>query len=193
MMGKLACSSAMILNVMNGIRVVISPKYEGCTQSCCYFLSLLPLHARGNIVQNPIGGALSIRDGLEHQAQQRLSCLHHRFSWAEVYRQKNEQLLHNMSYDTTGIEYCSISNFKFTAGETKDIKVAYRSFNPTSPKTVLIPTCYCGRINTTLNFTAGALKDYNVIVVAMLGNGESSSPSNDNDFPKEYSLRYQVG
>lgn len=97
-----------------------------------------------------------------------------------------------MSRDTTGIEYFLIPNFKFASGRTKDIKVAYRSFNPTSQKKVLIPTCYGGRINSTLNFTAGALKDYNVIVVAMLGNGESSSPSNDNDFPGDYSLRYQV-
>lgn len=97
-----------------------------------------------------------------------------------------------MSYDATGIEYFPIPDFKFVGGTTKEIKVAYRSFNPTSSKKVLIPTCYSGRINTTLNFTAGALKDYNVIVVAMLGNGESSSPSNDNDFPKDYSLRYPV-
>ncbi|KUJ18438.1 alpha/beta-hydrolase [Mollisia scopiformis] len=96
-----------------------------------------------------------------------------------------------MSYDTTGIEYFTVPNFKFAGGTSKDVKIAYRSFNPTSPKKVLIPTCYSGRINTTLNFTSGALKDYNVIVVAMLGNGESSSPSNDNDFPSDYSLRYQ--
>lgn len=100
---------------------------------------------------------------------------------------------HTMSYDTTGIEFFSIPNFKFVGGTTKDIKVAYRSFNPTSAKgTVLIPTCFAGRINTTLNFTSGALKEYNVIVVAMLGNGESSSPSNDDEFPEVYSLRYQV-
>ncbi len=97
-----------------------------------------------------------------------------------------------MSYDATGIEYFSIPDFKFAGGTTKDIKVAYSSFNPTSPKKALIPTCYGGRINTTLNFTSGALKDYNVIVIAMLGNGESSSPSNDDSFPKDYSLRYQV-
>jgi homoserine acetyltransferase len=30
-----------------------------------------------------------------------------------------------------------------------------------------------------------------VIVVAMLGNGESTSPSNDTQFPTDYSLRYQ--
>lgn len=93
-------------------------------------------------------------------------------------------------YNPTGIEFFSIPSFKFISGVTKDIKIAYRSFNPTSPKTVLIPTCYGGKINTTLNFTSGALKNYHVIVVAMLGNGESSSPSNDEEFPKDYSLRY---
>jgi len=94
-------------------------------------------------------------------------------------------------YDPSGIQLFRIDSFKFVSGITKPIKIAYRSFNPTSQKTVLIPTCYGGRINTTLNFTSGALRDYHVIVVAMLGNGESSSPSNDEDFPKDYSLRYE--
>ncbi|KAK0117082.1 hypothetical protein ONS96_012920 [Cadophora gregata f. sp. sojae] len=93
-------------------------------------------------------------------------------------------------YDPTGVQAFSIPSFEFISGVTKDIKVAYRSFNPTATKTALIPTCYGGRINTTQNFTTGALKDYHVIVVATLGNGESSSPSNDEDFPKDYSLRY---
>jgi hypothetical protein len=98
-----------------------------------------------------------------------------------------------MSYDSTGIEYFEIPSFKFVGGSIKDIKVAYRVFNTASERgTVLIPTCYGGRINDTLNFTSGALKDYSVIVVAMLGNGESSSPSNDEDFLSNYSLRYQV-
>ncbi|RHZ50524.1 hypothetical protein CDV55_100179 [Aspergillus turcosus] len=92
-------------------------------------------------------------------------------------------------YDTTGIEYYTIPNFTFSTGETLDIKVAYRSFNPSSPKKVLIPTCYGGRINTTLNFTQSALASYHVVVVAMLGHGESSSPSNTPNFPKV--LRHQ--
>ncbi|ORY04389.1 Alpha/Beta hydrolase protein [Clohesyomyces aquaticus] len=97
-----------------------------------------------------------------------------------------------MASPNTGIQYFTIPGFKFAAGYTKEIKVAYRSFNPTSTKgTVLIPTCYGGRIDTTLNFTSGALKNHHVIVVAMLGNGESSSPSNDDNFPGDYSLRYQ--
>jgi homoserine acetyltransferase len=94
-------------------------------------------------------------------------------------------------YDSTGIEYYNIPSFTFVSGVTKPIKVAYRSFNPSSKKTALVTTCYAGHINETLNFTFGALKDYHVIVVAMLGNGESSAPSNDRDFPADYSLRYQ--
>jgi hypothetical protein len=98
-----------------------------------------------------------------------------------------------MAYDTTGIECFLIPDFEFAGGSIKSIKVAYRSFNPESSKgTVLVTTCFQGRINKTLNFVNGALKEYHVIVVAMLGNGESSSPSNDEDFPDDYSLRYQA-
>jgi len=94
------------------------------------------------------------------------------------------------SYESTGISHYSIPAFKFYDGSILDISVAYRSFNPTAAKIVCIPTCYGGRINTTLNFTTGALKDYHVVVIAMLGNGESTSPSNtpEGKFPK---LRYQ--
>jgi pimeloyl-ACP methyl ester carboxylesterase len=95
------------------------------------------------------------------------------------------------AYDATGVEYYSIPSFTFVNGFSKPVKVAYRSFNPSFKKTVLIPTCYGGRINDTLNWNAGALKDYHIIVVAMLGNGESSAPSNDPEFPANYSLRYQ--
>ena len=88
--------------------------------------------------------------------------------------------------DSSGIEYYNISSFKFHAGKSLPIRVAYHSFNPSSKKAVCIPTCYGGRINTTLNFTTGALKDYHVIVIAMLGNGESSSPSNTENIPQIY-------
>lgn len=91
-----------------------------------------------------------------------------------------------------GVQYFHIPDFKFASGATiKELKIAYRSFNPTAAKAVLIPTCYGGRINDELNFTSGALKDYHVIVVAMIGNGESTSPSNDPLFPNDYSLRYE--
>lgn len=90
-------------------------------------------------------------------------------------------------------ETFEISDFTFASGAKQSVKIAYQSINPTSTKgTVLIPTCFGGRINTTLTFTTGALREYHVVVVAMLGNGESSSPSNDETFPRDYSLRYQV-
>ena len=95
------------------------------------------------------------------------------------------------TYDTTGIEYFDIPSFSFVAGATIPIQVAYRSYNPSSPKKVCIPTCYGGKINTTLTFTDnnGALSSHHVIVIAMLGNGESSSPSNTPDFPKTLDYR----
>lgn len=89
-----------------------------------------------------------------------------------------------------GIEYFHIPQFQFASGRVQDVKVAYRSFNPSSPRKALIPTCMGGRINTTQNFTSGALKDFHVVVVAAFGNGQSSSPSNDPSFPGDYSLRY---
>ncbi|KAL8686049.1 MAG: hypothetical protein Q9218_007385 [Villophora microphyllina] len=94
-------------------------------------------------------------------------------------------------YDSTGIEHYSIPSFKFASGDSLDIHVAYRSFNPSGVKTVIIPTCFGGRINDTLTFTGenGVFASYHVIVVAMLGNGESSSPSNESKFPE--SLDYQ--
>ncbi|KAI4272312.1 MAG: hypothetical protein L6R38_006656 [Xanthoria sp. 2 TBL-2021] len=95
------------------------------------------------------------------------------------------------SYDGTGVEYYTIPSFKFVSGSSINIRITYRCFNPSAPKTVCIPTCYGGRINTTLSFTAEdqALRSYRVIVVAMLGNGESSSPSNHPNFPKDLDYR----
>lgn len=98
-----------------------------------------------------------------------------------------------MSTITSGVEYFLISDFRFAGGTRRNVRVAYRSVNPSSTKgTVLIPTCFGGRISKTFAFTSGALKDYHVVVVAMLGNGESSSPSNDAAFPSDYSVRYQA-
>jgi homoserine acetyltransferase len=99
-------------------------------------------------------------------------------------------------YDASGIEYYTIPSFSFASSTTlHDLKVAYKSINPSSTKgVVLIPTCYGGRINTTLSFTSAphdCLKDYHVVVVAMLGNGESSSPSNKPFFPVPGELHYE--
>ena len=94
-------------------------------------------------------------------------------------------------YDSTGIEFYNIPSFTFTTGENLPISVAYRSYNSTSNKKACIPTCYGGRINTTLTFTNNndVFSSYHVVVIAMLGNGESSSPSNTPNFPKK--LDYQ--
>ena len=87
-------------------------------------------------------------------------------------------------YDGIGVSYYHIPNFRFHDGTQLSVKIAYRSFNPTAQKVACLPTCYGGRINDTLNFTTGALKDHHVVVIAMLGNGESSSPSNTAEFPQ---------
>lgn len=99
-------------------------------------------------------------------------------------------------YDSSGIEYYSLPSFTFSNGTTlHDLKIAYRSVNSSSTSgVVLIPTCYGGLINTTLSFTNSpndCLSKYHVIVVAMLGNGESASCSNKKFFPAPGELRYQ--
>lgn len=94
---------------------------------------------------------------------------------------------------TEGILYHTIPTFTFHSGATlSNLSIAYRSFGaPSSPHKILIPTCYGGRINTTLTFTSptSALSAHHVIVVAMLGNGESSSPSNTENFPSDLDYR----
>lgn len=94
------------------------------------------------------------------------------------------------SHDSTGIQFFQLENFTFQNGTTlPKVQLAYREFNPTGQKTALIPTCFLGRINTTLNFTQGALRNHRVIVVALFGNGESSSPSNTPGFPSTLDYR----
>lgn len=93
-------------------------------------------------------------------------------------------------YDDTGIQYCELEDFTFQNKVTlPSVRLAYREFNPTAQKVALIPTCFRGRINTTLNFTQGVLRHYRVIVVALFGNGESSSPSNTDNFPSTIDYR----
>ncbi|EXJ88889.1 hypothetical protein A1O3_01953 [Capronia epimyces CBS 606.96] len=99
------------------------------------------------------------------------------------------------TYDATGIEYYEIPDFAFSNGTTlHDVRVAYRSYNAASSGgVVLIPTCFAGLINSTLTFTGGpndALAGYHVVVVAMLGNSESSSASNKAFFPAPGELQY---
>ncbi|KAI2472771.1 Alpha/Beta hydrolase protein [Annulohypoxylon bovei var. microspora] len=88
------------------------------------------------------------------------------------------------------IEFFDIPNFTFQDGTTLGhVRLAYQQFNTSATKTALIPTCFRGRIQSTLNFAQGALRDYRVIVVALLGNGESSSPSNTLGFPSTIEYR----
>jgi homoserine O-acetyltransferase len=94
------------------------------------------------------------------------------------------------TYDGTGIEYFELKDFTFQNGaRLPSVRLAYREFNPTAQKTALIPTCFRGRINGTLNFANGALRDHRVIVVALFGNGESASPSNTPNFPSHLDYR----
>lgn len=103
-------------------------------------------------------------------------------------------MAYSAKYDSTGVERYTIPSFTFQSGESIPIRIAYRSYNPSASKKFCIPTCYGGLINATLAFNSseGALASYHVIVVAMLGNGESSSPSNTPDFPKKIDYRDQV-
>jgi homoserine acetyltransferase len=88
------------------------------------------------------------------------------------------------------IYFYELTNFTFENGTTLPlVKVAYQVLNPEKSKTAIVHTCFRGRIGTTLTHAKGALKDYKVIVIALFGNGESSSPSNTPNFPK--TLEYQ--
>ena len=106
-------------------------------------------------------------------------------------RVRFREIMPRLPYDSRGIEYFNIPKFTLTTGQQIDIRVAYRCFNPKASQIACIPTCYGGRINTTLNFTNQdqVFANYRVIVVAMLGNGESSSPSNTPDFPSSLDYR----
>ncbi|KAJ9655950.1 hypothetical protein H2198_005298 [Neophaeococcomyces mojaviensis] len=105
------------------------------------------------------------------------------------------------NYDPTGVEYYTITDLQFLNQTIlPNVKIAYRQFQPTSGSSkgyVLIPTCFSGVINTTLTFTSSStpecssLSQYHVIVVAMLSNGESASPSNAPFFPNPGELHYE--
>ncbi len=89
------------------------------------------------------------------------------------------------SITNDAIEFFDIPNFTFQDGTTlSNVRLAYQQFNKSATKIALLPTCFRGRIRSTLNFGQGALRDYRIIVVALLGNGESSSPSNTFGFPR---------
>ncbi|KAF4553886.1 Alpha/beta hydrolase fold-containing protein 12 [Elsinoe fawcettii] len=69
--------------------------------------------------------------------------------------------------------------------ENKAYTLAYATYGSSSNPAVLLPTCYSGRIEDTLNFLytssdskKAVLEDYFVIVTNLLGGSQSSSPSN---------------
>jgi homoserine O-acetyltransferase len=82
------------------------------------------------------------------------------------------------------IQHYRIDNFTFKDGTgPTSIHLAFLDINPTVEKVALVLTCFRGRLDSTLTFRHGALKNHRVIVVALFGNGESSSPSNMANFP----------
>ncbi|KGO69562.1 hypothetical protein PITC_000570 [Penicillium italicum] len=87
-------------------------------------------------------------------------------------------------------QHYQINDFTFEDGTgPTSIQLAFLDINPTADKVALVVTCFRGRLLSTLTFSHGALKNHRVIVVALFGNGESSSPSNMANFPA--SVNYQ--
>lgn len=82
------------------------------------------------------------------------------------------------------IQHFGLSDFTFKNGTTlPKVRVAYKILNPQSTKTAVVHTCFRGRIDSTVTHAEGALKNHKIIIIALFGNGESSSPSNTPDFP----------
>ncbi|KAL2858464.1 Alpha/Beta hydrolase protein [Aspergillus pseudoustus] len=88
------------------------------------------------------------------------------------------------------MQYYHIDDFKFQDGSPPSaVKLAYLDLNPTALKTALAITCFRGRLASTLTFAHGALQDHRIVVVALFGNGESSSPSNMSTPPRSFDYR----
>ncbi|KAK1992960.1 alpha/beta-hydrolase [Colletotrichum falcatum] len=95
-----------------------------------------------------------------------------------------------MAQNQYSVHFFDLPNFTFTDGTTLPLaRLAYLDINSTATKVALIPTCFKGTLKSTLNFSFGALKNHRVIVVALFGNGESSSPSNTPSFPASLDYR----
>jgi homoserine acetyltransferase len=93
-----------------------------------------------------------------------------------------------MSSHTTSepLQTYRISDFKFYNGSTlPEVKLAYKILNPHNSKIAVVHTCFKGRLDTTPTYADGALKNHKIILIALLGNGESSSPSNTPNFPSQ--------
>jgi homoserine acetyltransferase len=84
------------------------------------------------------------------------------------------------------IQTFELSDFIFHNGSTvPHVSIAYQILNPEKSKIAVVHTCFRGRINSTLTHANGALKDHKIVLLALFGNGESSSPSNTTGFPKK--------
>ncbi|KAF2996250.1 hypothetical protein E8E13_003977 [Curvularia kusanoi] len=82
------------------------------------------------------------------------------------------------------VQYYELTDFTFHNGTTlPKVRLAYQILNPRQEKVAVVHTCFRGRISNTLTHADYALRDYKVIVLALFGNGESSSPSNTDNFP----------
>lgn len=93
---------------------------------------------------------------------------------------------------TTTAQLYELRDFSFEDGTTlPSVRLAYLDINPQAAKTALVISCFRGKLKTTLNFSSGALRNHRVIVVALFGNGESSSPSNTEGFPSGTTLDYR--
>jgi homoserine acetyltransferase len=94
------------------------------------------------------------------------------------------------SKDSNEVRYYDLYDFKFQNGhQLAKAQVAYKDLNPECPRVAVVFTCFRGRINSTPTLSNGALHGFRVIVMALFGNGESSSPSNTPDFPDSLDYR----
>lgn len=88
------------------------------------------------------------------------------------------------SQGSPSVQYFELNNFTFYNGTTlPQIRLAYKILNQHNSKIAVVHTCFRGRIDGTLTHAEGALKGHKIILIALLGNGESSSPSNTPGFP----------
>jgi homoserine acetyltransferase len=88
------------------------------------------------------------------------------------------------SNESAPIQHHELTDFTFQDGTTLPrVQIAYQIRNAHNTKVAIVHTCFRGRIESTLTHANGALRNYKVIVIALFGNGESSSPSNTPDFP----------
>ncbi|KAF7561102.1 hypothetical protein G7046_g3034 [Stylonectria norvegica] len=87
-------------------------------------------------------------------------------------------------------QYYLREDFTFEDGTTlPQVELAFLDVNPEASKVAVVFTCFRGRLQSTLNFSNGALRDYRIITIALFGNGESSSPSNTPGFPQSIVYR----